>query len=34
MDIKYNNRLVYNNFFTPEQTQDIPFVSFTNISAS
>ena len=34
MDIKYNNRLVYNNFFTPEQTQDIPFVSFKGLATN
>ena len=31
MDIKYNNIFVDNNFFTPEQTQDIPFVSFKQL---
>ena len=31
MDIKYKNIFVNNNFFTPEQTQDIPFVSFKRL---
>jgi phosphatidylethanolamine-binding protein (PEBP) family uncharacterized protein len=31
MDIQYNYVIVFNNFFTPEQTQDTPIISFKGL---
>lgn len=31
MNIQYNHEIVINNFFTPEQTQDTPIISFKGL---